>query len=98
MRPEDVPPAALDVCGSCKAETIWTVTEKGKRMMVDRVPGVEGANLSLTVVSGEVKSRVVATLLAFGNRTLHLSHFASCPQASTHRKVRRRSHAERRLS
>lgn len=96
MQRDQVPAHALDACKTCGAEVIWTVTGKNRRMMVDLAPGAPGANLVLTVVAGEVHSRVSKPHLAFGNPTLHMSHFVKCPQASTHR-TRRRSHAERRL-
>jgi hypothetical protein len=95
---EHVPPSALDTCGTCGTKVIWTVTHKGRRMMVNTDAGAPGSNLALTVVSGEVRSRVVAAHLAYGNPGLHLTHFATCPQANTHRRTRRRSHAERRMS
>lgn len=95
---DDVPRDARAQCRSCKAECIWTVTDKQDDMLVDLVPGgyattdhngqtkTTAANLALTVVNGVVHSRVVKPHLAFGNRHLHLSHFVRCPQSKFWRK------------
>jgi hypothetical protein len=85
----DVPAASKALCQSCNAPIIWTVTAAGKPMPVDRAPGGHGdtaANLKLTVVGGVVRSRVLAAHLAFGNTSLHLSHFVRCPQSKVWRK------------
>ena len=89
MREDEIPRAARGKCQSCKADIIWTVTEAGKDMPVDLAPGgydTTAANIHLTAVGGEVKSRVVQPHLAFGNRTLHLAHWVRCP----HSKIWRR--------
>lgn len=91
MRREDIPPSALVRCTSCHAECIDTTTEPaGRTMLVEIEEGAAGGNLKLRESpTGSVKSRVMKPGLAFGNRTLHLSHFANCPNAATHRNPRR---------
>jgi len=86
MRADEVPESARDKCRTCKADVIWTVTEAGKDMMVQLASGGAGANLALRLEGGAVRSRVISPRLAFGNRSLHLSHFVLCPDAKLHRR------------
>ena len=87
MKREHIPPAALTRCTSCQVECMWTTTEAGRPLLVDVGEGVAGGNLALIEQPiGTVRSRVLKPGLAFGNRTLHLAHFATCPNASAHRR------------
>lgn len=95
MRLEDLPPAALDSCG-CGALVVWAKSDNDKPMMVERIAGVGGASVELRMDGATLRCRVVKASLAFGNKSLHLAHWVNCPDAERHRKVRRRSHAERR--
>ncbi len=81
MRPETSP------CKSCGAPILWTVTAAGRRMPVDAEPSdignIEvsgGLVLHATTIAGHdlVRARAVGF-------PLYLSHFATCPNASTHR-------------
>lgn len=72
-----------EICGSCEAEIIWTVTEKGKRMPVDRAPRADG-NVKLEHRPGRPP---LARVVGKGNGT-HTSHFATCPNAGSHRTRR----------
>jgi hypothetical protein len=88
---DEIPAASRDKCGTCKADIIWTVSEAGTPHPVDLAPGGhsdKAANLRLTIRAGRVHSQVVKPVLAFGNPTLHLSHFVRCPQAQQHRRPR----------
>ena len=67
-------------CSSCGASIRWARTEKGKAIPVDPEPVTDG-NLI-------VDEAGVARVVGAGKGT-HRSHFASCPEASQHRKVRR---------
>ena len=89
-------------CKSCRAEIVWVLTEGGKRMPVDAEDGwpiaYDDGNLLPT---GEVKStdrgsaqvvRVTpageVSLFADLTEQRWKSHFATCPDADQHRKVR----------
>ena len=91
-----------DVCLSCKAPVIWTVTERRKRMPVDAEP-VEGGTILLShrrvgsppvaLVQGPLE---IEQLRAQHERSpqegplrLHTSHFATCPNAARHRRGKR---------
>lgn len=81
-------------CRSCGQSIIWARTAvAGRAMPVDATPSPVG-NIDLstsendvvpiaTMVTGE--ARAVA---ARNGRGLHVSHFASCPNAAMHRKVK----------
>lgn len=64
-------------CRSCGASIKWVLTEKGKWMPLDAEP-VEGGNIAVLNDGSYVSSD------PGGMR--YLSHFATCPQASAHRK------------
>jgi hypothetical protein len=70
-------------CAACGAQIIWRETPAGKTMPVDANPAPEGNVLiegSKCLVLGplEVQARE--------SGDLHLSHFATCPQAARFRK------------
>lgn len=82
-------------CSSCRAEIVWAVNEKsGKREPIDAGP-VSNGNIEI-VASGEDdegRSHVVIRHLKgdelplFGDAPpRYISHFATCPDAKTHRK------------
>lgn len=71
-------------CRSCGAPIVWCVTPAGNRMPVDADPSPRG-NL---VLEGEL-ARVVPAPDLLDRRPRHTSHFATCPNADQHRKVRR---------
>jgi hypothetical protein len=67
----------MSECASCQAPIVWAITAPGgRRTPVDRDP-VEGGNLVLESKGGRLIVRYVPT----GQGT-HVSHFATCPQAS----------------
>lgn len=78
-------------CRSCGAEIRWAMTSKGKRIPLDVGEHADG-----NLVLHEDPMRIAATV-AYGDgeaETLGikgpraLSHFATCPQASQHRRAR----------
>lgn len=74
----------LAVCRSCAAQIYWVVTEHGKKMPVDAKP-VENGNIIFVNKQAHV--------LRAGEQVeqgVHrwISHYATCPQASSHRKAK----------
>lgn len=72
------------VCSSCGAHIVWATTEHGRLMPVDAAPSAEG-NLRLTWVPSR-KVYIVAARVKGGEKPLYTSHFATCPNASKHRR------------
>jgi hypothetical protein len=73
---------AASSCSSCGASIIWAETAKGKRMPVDARPS-EGGNILLEQRPGLAPLVDVRSGVVEGGR---FSHFATCPQASKHRR------------
>lgn len=72
-------------CRSCGAAIIWCTTTAGKAMPVDEAPA-PGGNLW---IDGDGTARVLFPLEAQQRAgQMHLSHFATCPQAAQHRRRR----------
>lgn len=73
-------------CRSCGASIFWCKTAAGKSMPVDAEPAPEG-NIA---VGADGSATVLGPLerLAEPGRLLYVSHFATCPQAASHRKAR----------
>lgn len=67
-------------CRTCSAPLVWATSEAGRPMPFDAQPTVGGTH---TVVSGR------ATFVPEAKRRgqLYTSHFATCPQASQHRRA-----------
>lgn len=76
-------------CRSCGAEIYWAITNNGKRMPVDYLPTPEGT-IAIEYPKGPLLAIVLHgdELLAAreAGEPLHLSHFATCPNAASHRK------------
>ncbi len=72
--------AAVSHCRSCGAAIYWLRHEKtGKLAPIDAAPSPNG-NCLLNLKDGTYR-------LALGqDGTLHIHHFATCPQASQHHK------------
>lgn len=79
----------MNVCRSCRAPIVWAETAGGKRMPVDAEPAPLG-NIALTELDdGRVHASVVAEgAVLLTEQPLHLSHFATCPNADQHRSAR----------
>lgn len=75
----------MSVCRSCGAEIVWALTASGKRMPLDAqsLPLPPGR----FILSGD--DPPVATPLRVVTST-YVSHFATCPNASQHRKKEER--------
>ena len=74
----------MSTCSSCGAEILWAVTEKGRRIPLD-VAVIDPPHPGLMVFTPG-SSPAVAVALG-KERTLHVSHFATCPNAEQHRKT-----------
>lgn len=74
----------MSACRSCGAEVFWAVTTSGKRMPVDAEP-VQGTEGNVYIVEGDPPLAVVGT---HTEGPTYTSHFATCPQASQHRRPR----------
>lgn len=71
-------------CRSCDAAIFWAVTERGRRIPIDVEPVANG-NITLSDFSDGLR----ATYLRKDETTRHdryVSHFATCPDAKTHRR------------
>jgi hypothetical protein len=78
----------MTACRSCGAPVLWAVTAEGKRMPVDAEPTPAG-NLVVDQTAQPWTVRVVPPddLLA-GDPPRYLPHWATCPHANEHRKLR----------
>jgi hypothetical protein len=72
----------------CGALVIWTVTAKGKKMMVDFTPVTDATpRFELQAVgSRQVNAVFVDRQGQIDKRPGHVAHFATCPNAAKHRK------------
>lgn len=76
----------VTTCSSCGARIVFARTVHGRVMPVDAEPCEDG-NVELVEADGVVKAHVHAQP-PLGGGPLHLSHFATCPQADEHRSRR----------
>lgn len=76
-----------DTCRSCPAAVVWCVTETGRRMLVNRAASEHG-NLEIVLRDGGQPplAKVVRKVDRAGRTDLHLSHFATCSDATAYRK------------
>lgn len=72
----------MATCKSCGAEVWWKLTKNDKRMPVDPVPSDQG-NVQLV---GDLAIVLTAEQLEQNTGPLHRSHFATCPEAKSHRR------------
>jgi hypothetical protein len=92
--------AKVAECRSCHAAVIWVATEAtetkpSRRMPVDADPTrpgkalvVENGNLVFTGQQDGTSGSWIVRYVPSG-RGKHLSHFATCPNATQHRKGKR---------
>ena len=75
-------------CRTCTREILWALTERGKPIPIDPEPRPDG-NIVLGGFGG-VEDRVAHVLGAeeTTSEPRYVSHFATCPQAETHRRRR----------
>lgn len=87
----------MNRCRSCDAPIEWAVTANGKRMPIDAEPTTDGTILLRHRYVGEPPEAIVQTAeeraelerqAATRGEELRLfkSHFATCPNARTHRR------------
>ena len=74
----------MPTCKSCGAPIIWAKTPKGKRLPLDPEP-VDNGNVILTT-EGAVVLGVAVNEPEYAHLDKYVSHFATCPSASSHRK------------
>ena len=78
------------VCRSCGAPLLWALTERGRRIPLDRNPVPDGNIEIKETEDGPPISRVVSGqgTLSPGlfPATRYKSHFATCPNAKRHRR------------
>lgn len=79
-------------CRSCGAPVYWALTREGRRMPIDAEPVATG-NVLLTLRRST--GALTCTVLGAGvlveiesGRRRYTSHYATCPQAASHRKTR----------
>lgn len=74
-------------CGSCGAEIIWSITQTNKRMPVNATPTQHG-NIYLVHRGDSTPPLAVHAKFSrpVGEVPKYKSHFATCPNASKHRK------------
>jgi hypothetical protein len=80
----------MATCRSCGAEIRWERTAAGKAIPLDPAPVSEG-NIDVVWTGGSEVAAVLGpddalAAQAAGHR-LYLTHFATCPNAATHRKT-----------
>ena len=78
-------------CKSCGAQIVWVKTDSGKRMPVDAEPSEDGN----VFVADDGPLRTGCLVIVLGQPDLltdpdvrHKSHFATCPDADSHRSKR----------
>ena len=87
-------------CKSCGAQILWVITAKGKSMPVDAHPTPIGGFI-LThnkradrLLATYVKSMPPEEQAELGTRNRWESHWATCPNATEHRKPKDEPHCE----
>lgn len=75
----------MEKCRSCKAEILWVITQKGKRMPVDKEP-TENGNLELHDQGQYRPPLAIVHSVKAPGVLRYISHFATCPQSKQHRK------------
>lgn len=70
-------------CRSCGAPIFWVLTSNGKRMPIDAEP-VEVIAAGRYAVSWPSEPQTAP--LAIHSPAIHLTHFATCPNAAHHRR------------
>ena len=74
----------MSQCTSCHAPVIWGTTASGKPLPIDPDP-VEAGNLAVRPPGAQVRYLKLSDTIEPGEWRA-VSHFATCPNASLHRK------------
>lgn len=69
-------------CRSCGRPVVWKLTESGKRMPIDPAPVDDGNVVKLD----DDRVHVLHADESPGDADTYVSHFATCPNATAHRK------------
>lgn len=82
----DLAPAA-GACKSCRRPILWTRTKSGANFPIDPDPAADG-NVQLDGITAVVLPKDVLDKLRerIPDVKLYKSHFATCPDAPSHRK------------
>lgn len=83
--------SSLSRCRSCNAQVKWIRMQTGKYMPVDPYlhTMIEGAGDTVLVTEeGSVIHGTLASYEEGANASGYISHFATCPNASQHRRSR----------
>lgn len=78
-------PEADGTCRSCQAPMIWARTQAGRNIPLDPTPSPKG-NVELTADNFAVVLGGRAADERRVDTDLYISHFATCPNASRHRR------------
>lgn len=70
------------LCKSCSAKIIWATTEKGSAIPIDGQKDLTG-NIKL-----EARNGVLTAVVGANGSGHYVSHFATCPNAKSHRKMK----------
>lgn len=78
-------------CRSCGAAITWIELATGKRMPLDVMPNATLGNVLVdeTGAGGRILTGEELETMRSARKSLHLSHFATCPNATQHRAPRR---------
>lgn len=79
--------ANIGFCRSCRAAILWTTTTSGKKMPLD-IEAVEDGNVLLQDGVAQVLGEVARAEAKAKGARLFVSHFATCVNAKSHRKVK----------
>ena len=79
MSHDHVPPGDPGICRSCGAAIRWVYTSRKRAMPIDPVP-VAGGNVEVFDMG------TVSVVTPSPGIVRYVSHFATCPNAATHRK------------
>lgn len=77
----------MPTCNSCGTSIVWAITRHGKAMPVDAQPHADG-NVELKPRGDGQYIATVHGQQPLGAAELHRAHFATCPNADTHRRRR----------
>lgn len=75
----------MNRCRTCRARIVWATLPSGRRMPVDSDPSPVG-QIRLDGTLGVVLGEADATAARLAGEPLFISHFATCPDASEHRR------------
>lgn len=94
MIPEDIPASARGECSTCHAPIAFAIVVGAKSPTPKPFNIAQGSNgthrLEVTGnTANGLRAVSVKASLAFGVTTLHLLHFATCPQKDSHRRTPR---------